>query len=163
MRDEPAYLALLESDPAEARALYEDILIHVTAFFRDPMVFDALESKIIPAILKDKPKGAPLRIWVPGCSTGEEVYSIAISALEVLGTSSRPIQLFGSDLSAPMIDKARAGIYPEAALRDVSDERRRRYFTKADRGIGSTKPSETCASSSSTTSAATLRSRSWTS
>jgi two-component system CheB/CheR fusion protein len=132
--DEPAYLALLQGDPAEARALYEDILIHVTSFFRDPTLFDALESHILPAILKQKAEGAPLRIWVAGCSTGEEVYSIAISVLDVLGTSSRPVQIFGSDLSELVIAKARAGLYPDAALRDISEERRRRYFTKADRG-----------------------------
>src|SRR6185312_14029355 len=86
------YLTLLEREPEEIRALYEDILIHVTSFFRDPAVFETLESQLLPAILKDKPEGAPVRIWVAGCSTGEEVYSIAISLLEVLGTSSRPIQ-----------------------------------------------------------------------
>ena len=132
--DEPAYLALVQGDPAEARALYEDILIHVTSFFRDPTLFDALEAHILPAILKQKAEGAPLRIWVAGCSTGEEVYSIAISVLDVLGTSSRPVQIFGSDLSEPVIAKARAGLYPDTALRDVSEERRRRYFSKADRG-----------------------------
>src|SRR4029079_6549493 len=132
--DEPAYLALVQGDPAEARALYEDILIHVTSFFRDPTLFDALESHILPAILKRKAEGAPLRIWVAGCSTGEEVYSIAISVLDVLGTSSRPVQIFGSDLSEPVIAKARAGLYPDASVRDISEERRRRYFTKADRG-----------------------------
>ena len=134
VQDEQAYLALLHEDPAEARALYEDILIHVTSFFRDPALFDALESQVLPAILKDKPDGAPVRIWVAGCSTGEEVYSIAISVLEVLGNSSRPVQIFGSDLSEPVIAKARAGLYPDTALRDISDERRRRYFVKADRG-----------------------------
>jgi chemotaxis methyl-accepting protein methylase/signal transduction histidine kinase/chemotaxis response regulator CheB len=133
-QDESAYLTLLGRDPEEVRALYEDILIHVTSFFRDPAVFEALESRLLPAILKDKPDGAPVRVWVAGCSTGEEVYSIAISLLEVLGSSSRPIQIFGSDLSEPVIAKARAGVYPDAALRDVSDERRRRYFAKTDRG-----------------------------
>ena len=132
--DEQAYLALLQGDPEEARALYEDILIHVTSFFRDPAVFDALASQILPAILKDKPDGAPIRVWVAGCSSGEEVYSIAIALLELLEGSSRPVQIFGSDLSEPIIAKARAGLYSDASLRDVSDERRRRYFVKADRG-----------------------------
>src|SRR6476620_358105 len=100
--DVQAYLALVQGDPEEVRALYEDILIHVTSFFRDPAVFETLESRLFPAILKDKPEGAPVRIWVAGCSTGEEVYSIAISLLEVLGKSSRPIQIFGSDLSEPI-------------------------------------------------------------
>ena len=133
-QDLQAYLALVQGDPEEVRALYEDILIHVTSFFRDPAVFEALASQILPAILKDKPEGAPIRIWVAGCSTGEEVYSIAISLLEVLDGSSRPVQIFGSDLSEPIIAKARAGLYSDASLRDVSDERRRRYFVKADRG-----------------------------
>jgi two-component system CheB/CheR fusion protein len=132
--DEQAYLALLQGDPEEARALYEDILIHVTSFFRDPAVFEALASQILPAILKDKPDGAPIRVWVAGCSSGEEVYSIAIALLELLEGSSRPVQIFGSDLSEPIIAKARAGLYSDASLRDVSDERRRRYFVKADRG-----------------------------
>jgi chemotaxis methyl-accepting protein methylase/signal transduction histidine kinase/chemotaxis response regulator CheB len=132
--DVRAYLALAQGDPEEIRALYEDILIHVTSFFRDPAVFQALESQLLPAILKDKPEGAPVRIWVAGCSTGEEVYGIAISLLEVLGSSSRPIQIFGSDLSEPIIARARAGLFSDASLRDVSDERRRRYFAKTDRG-----------------------------
>jgi two-component system CheB/CheR fusion protein len=134
VQDEPAYLALLQRDPAEIRALYEDILIHVTSFFRDPALFDALESHILPAVLKQKPEGTPLRIWVAGCSTGEEVYSIAISVLEVLGDSRRPVQIFGSDLSEPIIARARAGVYPDAALRDISEDRRRRYFAKTERG-----------------------------
>ena len=84
-RDLQDYLALLQGDPDEVRALYEDILIHVTSFFRDPEVFEALESQILPDILKHKPDGAPIRVWVAGCSTGEEVYSLAISLLEFLG------------------------------------------------------------------------------
>ena len=128
------YLALLQREPDEVRLLYEDILIHVTSFFRDQEVFQALQSQVFPAILKDKPEGAPIRIWVAGCSTGEEVYSMAMSLLEFLGDASHPVQIFGSDLSEPIIAKARAGLYPDAALRDVSDERRRRYFVKTDRG-----------------------------
>ena len=80
-QDLQAYLAIVQGDPQEAHALYEDILIHVTSFFRDPAVFETLESQLLPAILKDKPEGAPIRIWVAGCSTGEEVYSIAIALL----------------------------------------------------------------------------------
>src|SRR4029079_224386 len=112
--DERASLALMQGDPAEARALYENMLIHVTSFFRDPAVFAALESTIVPAVLKEKPEGAPIRIWVAGCSTGEEVYSIAMSVLDVLGNSPRPVQIFGSDLSEAIIAKARAGIYADA-------------------------------------------------
>jgi chemotaxis methyl-accepting protein methylase/signal transduction histidine kinase/chemotaxis response regulator CheB len=128
------YLTLLEREPQEIRALYEDILIHVTSFFRDPEVFAALEAQILPAIVEQKQSGAPIRVWVAGCSTGEEVYSIGISLLDVLGDATNPVQIFGSDLSEATIAKARAGVYPDAALRDVSDERRKRYFVKTDRG-----------------------------
>ena len=128
------YLAILKREPEEVRALYEDILIHVTSFFRDREVFEALEKKILPAILKEKSPEASIRVWVAGCSTGEEVYSIAISLLELLEGSARPVQIFGSDLSEAIIAKARAGIYPESALRDMSEERRGRYFVKTERG-----------------------------
>jgi two-component system CheB/CheR fusion protein len=128
------YLALLHGDPDEARALYEDILIHVTSFFRDRQAFEALEKDILPAILEGKAAGAPIRIWVAGCSTGEEVYSIGIALLDLLDDSSHPIQIFGSDLSEAIIAKARAGVYADSALREVSEERRRRYFVKTERG-----------------------------
>jgi two-component system CheB/CheR fusion protein len=129
-----AYLALLQGDPEEIRSLYEDILIHVTSFFRDPTVFDSLQELVFPEILKHKPEGAPVRAWIAGCSSGEEVYSLAIALLEFMGNSSRPIQIFGSDVSEAIIDKARAGIYPDNALREMSDARRMRYFTKIDQG-----------------------------
>jgi len=129
-----AYLALLQKDPEEVRCLYEDILIHVTSFFRDPTVFDRLQTLVFPEILEHKPEGAPFRAWIAGCSSGEEVYSLAIALLEFLGESSRPIQIFGSDLSEKTVDKARAGVYPDAALREVSEARRVRYFTKVDQG-----------------------------
>jgi len=128
------YLALLEREPEEVRALHEDLLIHVTSFFRDPEVFAALESTILPTIVEQKPAGANIRVWVAGCSTGEEVYSIGISLLEVLGDAKNPVQIFGSDLSEATIAKARTGLYPDSALRDVSEERRKRYFVKTDRG-----------------------------
>ena len=118
-----------------SRALYEDILIHVTSFFRDPEVFEALKSQILPAILKDKPDGAPIRIWVAGCSTGEEVYSLAIALLEFLGDSSRTRFRSSARISASRSSTRRApGSTPTASLRDVSDERRRRFFVKVDRG-----------------------------
>ena len=100
----------------------------------------SLKTDVFPAIVKSKPEGAAIRVWVPGCATGEEVYSLGIALVEFLGESSRPIQIFGSDLSSKAIETARGGLYPETALRDVSEERRRRYFTKVDRGyrIGKT-------------------------
>ena len=131
-----AYLALLETEPEEIRALYEDMLIHVTSFFRDPEMFTALCTHVFPEILKYKPERAPVRIWVAGCATGEEVYSIAIAFLEFSDASNagHPLQIFGSDVSDVAIQKARAGIYSESALRDVSAERLARYFSKVDGG-----------------------------
>ncbi len=135
-----AYLQLLEKSKEEVWSLYEDTLIHVTSFFRDPEVFEDLKADVFPAIVKNKSEGAAIRIWAPGCATGEEVYSLGIALLEFLGESSRPIQIFGSDLSSKAIETARGGLYSETALRDVSEERRRRHFTKIDRGyrIGKT-------------------------
>ena len=129
------YLGILQREPDEIKSLYEDVLIHVTSFFRDPDVFDTLKTRVLPEILKKKSESAPIRAWVAGCSTGEEVYSLAITLLEQLGGSQvHPIQIFGSDVSETAIEKARAGVFADSVMRDVSDERRRRYFTKVDAG-----------------------------
>ena len=129
-----AYLAVLEDIPDEVLALHDDALIHVTSFFRDPEVFEQLKVTVFPAIIAAKPEDVPIRMWVAGCATGEEVYSLAIALVEFLGQSSRQIQVFGSDVSSKAIETARAGCYPESALRDLSEERRSRYFTKLERG-----------------------------
>jgi len=131
------YLALLQTDQAEVRALYEETLIHVSSFFRDPEVFDALKSTIFPGILKNKAAGETIRIWIAGCATGEEVYSLAVSLLEFLEDSSQPypVQIFGSDVSEQAIQTARAGRYSEGAMRGISEERRRRYFSKVEGGF----------------------------
>jgi two-component system, chemotaxis family, CheB/CheR fusion protein len=130
------YLHLLREDPQEARLLHEDILIHVTSFFRDPEVFEALKKRVLPELLRPSPEGAPIRIWVAGCSTGEEVYSLAIALLEFMEESPcpRPLQIFGSDISEQAIRTARQGLYPDSVVRELSEERRRRYFVKADGG-----------------------------
>jgi two-component system CheB/CheR fusion protein len=132
----PEYIKLLQSTPQEIKSLAADALIHVTSFFRDPEVFKKLQSSTFPSMLKGKALGTPIRIWVTGCSSGEEVYSIAISLLEYLGERSAhfPIQMFGSDLSEHMIEKARTGFYTESALRDVDAERLRRFFVKVEGG-----------------------------
>jgi two-component system, chemotaxis family, CheB/CheR fusion protein len=96
------YLALLSRDPAEAEALCEEVLIHVTSFFRDPGAFAALETSVFPELLRRRAPGAPIRVWVPGCSTGEEVYSLAISLLDFLARENvldAPIKVFGTDVS----------------------------------------------------------------
>jgi two-component system, chemotaxis family, CheB/CheR fusion protein len=128
------YVKLVERDPTEVRGLYRDILIHVTRFFRDPESFDALKEVVFPRIVNDAAARRPIRIWVPGCATGEEAYSIAIALLEFLGNdaTSAPVQVFATDVSEDAIERARMGLYPESISADVSHERLRRYFTRAD-------------------------------
>src|SRR5512140_1841948 len=108
--DLDGYLRLLRSDETEARALCEDVLIHVTSFFREPAMFEALVKGALPRIVEQKPAGASLRAWVAGCSTGEEVYSLAISMLEseALQQHPMPIQIFGTDISERAVERARA-------------------------------------------------------
>jgi len=130
------YLDLLRCDAEEVRALTEDILIHVSSFFRDPAAFETIKRSVFPEILKHKVEEGPIRIWVAGCAAGEEVYSLAMCLLEFLRDSPREhsIQIFGSDVSEASIRKARAGRYAEGAMRGVSDERRRRFFIKTEAG-----------------------------
>jgi two-component system CheB/CheR fusion protein len=131
------YLRFLHENKAEAAALCEDILIHVTAFFREPEAFQALREAVFPKVLENKPPGEAIRVWVPGCSTGEETYSIAMVLLECLGdrAGSTPIQIFGTDISEMSIQKARAGVYSESSLGEVSQERLRRFFVKTAGGF----------------------------
>ena len=130
------YLKLLDSDAAERQKLSEDILIQVTRFFRDPGAFDALAKQVIPRILSDRLAEVPIRIWTPGCATGEETYSVAITLHECLGTKAGavPATIFGTDISERSITQARAGIYPESIAGDVSPTRLRQYFVKTERG-----------------------------
>ena len=133
----PDYVAQLESDPGEVEALYRDLLIHVTSFFRDPELFEALKARVFPEIVRERSPSAPIRIWVPGCSTGQEAYSLAIALLEFLADAPvrPPIQIFATDLSDPAaIEKARVGIYPESIEADVSAERLHRFFRREDHG-----------------------------
>jgi two-component system, chemotaxis family, CheB/CheR fusion protein len=128
------YIRLLEQEPGEVRSLYRDILIHVTRFFRDPDSFQALKKIVFPRIVADAASKRPIRIWVPGCATGEEAYSIAIALLEHLGNdaASTPVQVFATDVSEDAIERARFGVYPDSILADVSAERARRFFTRTD-------------------------------
>jgi two-component system CheB/CheR fusion protein len=129
------YLQHLEGDRAEAEALYHELLVNVTSFFRDPELFDALKQRIFPEIVAGRPLSAPLRVWVPGCSTGQECYSLAMALVEYFDDRPvrPPIQVFGTDLSDPnSLDKARAGIYPESIEGELSPERLRRFFVKED-------------------------------
>lgn len=126
------YLEILKTSRHEAESLVRELLIQVTDFFRDPDVFDGLRRLVLPNLLKDREPQTPIRIWVPGCATGEEVYSIAIQLLEFIGMTENPppMQLFGTDLSETSIEFARAGIYPETISRHVSPDRLRRYFDR---------------------------------
>ncbi|MGF2034560.1 MAG: chemotaxis protein CheB [Nostoc sp. CmiVER01] len=130
------YAKFLQENPSEIRALYEEILIHVTYFFRDPEAFQLLKEQVFPTIIQNKSVELPIRIWVAGCSTGEEVYSIAISLLEFLSDkiTPPPIQIFATDISEIAIDKARSGIYIENQMVEVSPERRRRFFNALEGG-----------------------------
>jgi two-component system CheB/CheR fusion protein len=128
------YLRLLQEDRAEVNQLYQDLLIHVTRFFREPESFKTLAEEIFPSILENRSGDTPIRIWVPACSTGEEPYSLAIALLEFLDNRSEgvPIQIFATDISETAIEQARAGLYTPAAVEDLSPERLRRFFTKMD-------------------------------
>jgi two-component system, chemotaxis family, CheB/CheR fusion protein len=124
------YAKYLRDYPAEVDALYQEILIHVTSFFRDPETFQQLKEQVFTTITQNKSAKNPIRIWVAGCSTGEEVYSIAICLLEFLSDRSPlpPIQIFATDISESAISKARSGFYLENQMIDVSPERRTRFF-----------------------------------
>ncbi len=128
------YVTKLRADSGELQALYEDILINVTEFFRDPETFDALKKTVFPKIMANRRDGDPIRIWVPGCSSGEEVYSIAIALLEFLEDRSQhtSIQIFGTDISEIALEKARSGVYSPSIVQDLTAERLRRFFSKAD-------------------------------
>jgi two-component system CheB/CheR fusion protein len=135
------YVALLQRDRNEVNALYQDLLINVTSFFRNPEAFGALRRIVYPAILQSRNPSTPIRIWVPGCSTGEEAYSHAISLVEFLGDKRAdvPIQIFGTDLSDFAVQRARAAVYKESIETDVAPSRLRRFFHKADGGYQITK------------------------
>ena len=130
------YRDLLESIAAEIELLAKDLLIHVTSFFRDPRVFDVLAEKILPDLIRGRGADQPLRIWVAGCSTGEETYSLAMLFHEQIATvqASAKLQIFASDVDPDAIASARDGFYPETIEADVSPKRLGRFFSKEDRG-----------------------------
>lgn len=126
----------LRSHGTEVRELFNDILIHVTGFFRDAPVFQTLRKFFFPRLLKGKGPGDAVRIWIPGCSTGEEVYSMAISLTELMTErkAMRPVQIFATDINETSLEKARAGLYPESIKSEISEERLRRFFVKVEGG-----------------------------
>lgn len=128
------YVQFLKSNTGEANQLFNDLLINVTTFFRDAELSEYLKNRLLPDIIKTKKQNDPIRIWVPACSTGQEVYSLAILLIEVLGEqyTSTPIQIFATDLSEFAIRKARLGVYNKDEVMDVSPKRLQRFFTKMD-------------------------------
>ena len=139
------YLRYLQETPAEVQALYQEILIHVTHFFRDAEAFETLKQEVFPAFLRegqrlapsgDRTAESPIRIWVAGCSTGEEAYSITICLLEFLAHQPHQplIQVFATDVSELAIEKARAGIYLPSQVAEVSPDRLQRFFVPIEGG-----------------------------
>lgn len=126
------YLAMLRNDENELELLAKDLLINVTSFFRDPAVFDLLAREIVPALVGKHDSDHPLRIWIAGCSTGEESYSLAMLFREQITASARNVklQVFASDIDADAVARAREGLYPESIKADVSPERLTRFFSK---------------------------------
>jgi two-component system CheB/CheR fusion protein len=126
------YRRLIDDDPAELAALYQDFLIRVTEFFRDPDSFDALRRYVFPVVCEGLSGKRVLRIWVPGCASGEEVYSVAMALLEYFGDSvpAARIRIFGTDVSETALQHARAAVYSASAVQEISSERLQRFFTK---------------------------------
>ncbi|HEX2696366.1 MAG TPA: chemotaxis protein CheB, partial [Anaerolineales bacterium] len=125
------YLRYLQKDAQEAQALFRDLLIGVTNFFRDPEAFKALETQVIPRLFANKPVGSDIRVWVCGCATGEEAYSIAMliqEQLENLRQTYR-VQIFATDIDRQAIETARSGLYPASIATDISAERLARFFS----------------------------------
>ena len=134
--DSQRYLALLNKDPAELDHLAKDLLIHVTQFFRDPKVFDLLSATVLPNLIRDLPPDRALRVWVAGCSTGEETYSLAILLHEQVAATGRNVklQIFASDVDDDAITCARTGFYPDSIAAQVTPVRLGRFFSKEDDG-----------------------------
>ena len=126
------YVTRLRNDPEEAQELFQDLLIGVTQFFRDPAEFGILEREVIPELLSGKTTADTLRVWVLGCATGEEAYSLAMLLREAMTRIDTPphVQIFATDIDARALAVARNGRYPQAIEKDVSPERLARWFTK---------------------------------
>jgi two-component system CheB/CheR fusion protein len=130
------YVKYLQGNPPEVEALFRDLLIGVTSFFRDPEAFRALENQVIPKLFAEKQTGGVIRIWSAGCSTGEEAYSIAILLQERMAVLRQgfTVQIFATDIDSRAIATARAGIYPASIAADVTAERLARFFTAESDG-----------------------------
>jgi PAS domain S-box-containing protein len=130
------YEELISHSPGEMEALYQDMLIGVTSFFRDPEFFEALKNHVFPQLLVGRTNDEPLRIWCLGCSTGEEAYSLTMALAECAEDSDHPlpVQVFASDLNSTAVDRARIGLYPPSIAHDISPERLERFFVRENEG-----------------------------
>jgi len=130
----PKYVEVLRNDPAEVTALFKDLLINVTSFFREPAAWQILQEQAIRRLVAEREVDAPLRIWIPACATGEEAYSIAMVLIEEIQASEKScrLQVFASDVDTEALETARAGVYPEGIAAHVPSERLRRFFTKSE-------------------------------
>ncbi|GAA4644430.1 chemotaxis protein CheB [Pontixanthobacter gangjinensis] len=126
------YLTCLREDPGEAKSLYQDLLINVTSFFRDPEAFETLYEKAIIDLVHSKPANEEIRVWVPGSATGEEPYSIAMLLIEEVKRTGKacPIQIFATDLDDTALSVGRAGVYSASQVADISSDRLERFFTR---------------------------------
>jgi two-component system CheB/CheR fusion protein len=126
------YVTYLRNDKVEQQTLFDDLLIGVTSFFREPETIKQIEVEIWPNILKDKTSETPVRVWVAGCATGEEVYSLVLSLKEYMEKAGKtvPIQFFGTDINEKNIEKARAGIYHQSLVENVSEQTLQHFFKK---------------------------------
>lgn len=131
-----SYVRYLQENPSETDILFKELMIGVTSFFRDTAVWDSLKQNAIPSLIAKLPHGYILRAWIPGCSTGEEAYSMAIVFKEVLEKANTnknlSLQIFATDLDTSAIEKARKGVYPSNIVADVSPERLNRFFVKSE-------------------------------
>ncbi|MFI5397465.1 MAG: chemotaxis protein CheB [Candidatus Binatia bacterium] len=130
------YLDLLRRDPEEIERLWKDLLISVTSFFREPQAWQFLQEQVIPRLIERKDADAAVRVWVPGCATGEEAYSLAMLLIDQLRVTEKscPIQIFASDVDTDALEFARAGVYPENIAIDVPEDRLRRFFVRGEHG-----------------------------
>ena len=128
------YLRFVQANPSELDALFQELLIGVTSFFRDPQAYEVLVDKGLPSLVEGKPEGSTLRLWVAGCSTGEEAYSLAILLREYLTRRKLllTVQIFASDLDSRAIETARTGLYPIGIAGDIAPERLQRFFSRED-------------------------------
>ncbi len=133
-----AYIRYLQENSQELDFLFKELLIGVTNFFRDPILWKKLATEVLPALLADRPAGHSLRAWIPGCSTGEEAYSLAMvfqeAAERIKAKGNVTLQIFATDLDPDAIERARQGLFPPNIVADVSAERLERFFIQEERG-----------------------------